>query len=116
MNYTMMLDFVEMVIGAYVIFLAFQMKNTGKLTNNALISKNIDLNKAPDPAGYIKATFVPDIVCGIVLLLCGGASRLTDGTSAYENVQIITMILSVVIIFSFGYVIVKAQQKYLEGK
>lgn len=116
MDYTMMLDFVEIVIGAYVIFLAYQMKTTGKLTNNALISKNVDLNKAPDPAGYINATFIPDIICGAVLVLCGIASRATEGTAAYDNVQIITMVLSVVIIFSFGYVIIKAQRKYLEGK
>ena len=116
MDYTVLLDFVEIAVGLYVIYLAYVMKKTGKLTNNALISKSVDLNKAPDPQGYIDATYIPDIISGIVLVLCGIASRARDGTAYYYNVQVITMIASVVIIFAFGYVIVKSQRKYLEGK
>ena len=116
MDYTGLLDFVEIAVGLYVVYLAYVMKKTGKLTNNALISKNLDLNKAPDPEGYIKATFVPDIISGVVLVLCGIVSRATYGTALYEDMQVVTMVASLVIIFAFGYIIISSQRKYLEGK
>lgn len=116
MDYTGLLDFVEIAVGLYVIYLAYVMKKTGKLTNNALISKNLDLSKAPDPQGYINATFIPDIISGVVLVLCGIASRATYGTSFYDDMQVITMVASLIIIFAFGFTIIRSQKKYLEGK
>lgn len=116
MDYNKILDIVEIIIGIYVIYLAYKMKKTGKLENNALISKSVDLNKAKDPKGYIDATFLPDIICGAAFALAGIVSRISEGTSYYSLIQNICMVVSVLILLVFGYYIVKAQRKYLEEK
>ena len=116
MDYNNLLDIVEIIIGLYVVYLAFKMKSTGKLEHNALISKSIDLEKAKDPLGYINATFIPDIICGGIFALSGIVSRISEGKEYYYTVQNVCMVVSVVILLAFGYIIVKSQRKYLEGK
>lgn len=116
MDYNYMLDVIEIAIGIYVIYLAWQMKSTGKLKHNGLISKSVDLNRANDPAGYIKATFIPDVISGVVLIICGVISRMSEGSSYYGVVQNVCMVVTVVILFVFGFIIMKSQRKYLEGK
>lgn len=116
MDYNNLLDIVEIIIGVYVVYLAFKMKSTKKLEYNALISKSINLEKAKDPMGYINATFLPDVICGGCFALCGVVSRISEGKEYYYTVQNICMVVSVIILLAFGYIIVKSQRKYLEGK
>lgn len=109
-----MLDIMEILIGAYLLFLAIRMKKTGVLSDNGLVSKGIDLEKAKDPEGYIKIMFPWNLLLGILLIIFGLASRYLSTNDAYDYLQNTLTIISVITILVYGFCSMKAQKKYLE--
>ena len=69
-NIDAFLDMLEVAAGAYLIYCAISMKYSGKISSG-LVSRSLDLDKAPDKAAYIRSMFLPDIILGIILILCG---------------------------------------------
>lgn len=114
MNSDSFLDMIEILAGAYLIFLAYKMKKTGELTDNGLISKGLDLNKAPDPQGYINRMFPTSIVMGLFLAACGVASRACANLDIYSTVVTVTTVLSALAVIVFAVISTKCQNKFLK--
>lgn len=108
------MDILEILAGAYMVYCAVKMKTTGEIKND-LVSRSIDPDRAPDKEGYIKAMFLPDIIMGVILILCGCATTglPAAGVSLPEiaNELIIGFALAIFIIY--GVMSMKAQKKYL---
>lgn len=113
MDYDAILDYVEIFAGLYIIYTAIKMKTTGSVVHNALMSKNLDINKAPDPAGYIKCTVPLNFVFGGIFIICGVVSRAFVGVPYYSTVVNATMFLCAGAIMLYGYFIMRAQKEYL---
>lgn len=114
MNYDSLLDVIEILAGAYLVFLAVKMKQTGDISHNGLISRGLDLNKAPDPQGYITVMYPWNIAMGLVLLICGIVSRALAGTDYYSLVVTVTMFAAALAIALYGYVSIRTQKRYLQ--
>lgn len=114
MDYDLLLDLAEILAGGYLIFIAIRMHQTQTITENALISKGLDLNKAPDPKNYIKVMVPWNIFAGAVLFLCGAVSRLTTDFENYKLITTVIMFISALCIIVYGYVLMKAQNSYLK--
>ena len=113
MDYEFLLDIVQIIAGGYLIYVALRMKQTNEVFHNALMSKTLDLNKAPDPQGYIKTIFPVNIIAGSILLICGIVSRVTVNSDNYRSIVSVTMFLVAACIIFYGYFLMWAQKKFL---
>ncbi|GEM_PF-2212284 len=116
MDYDLLLDVIEIFAGAYLLFMAFKMKTTGSLTDNGLISKGLDLNKAPEPQNYIKVMFPWSCVVGVLLIVCGVASRILSTTDYYDKCVLATTSVSAILVIGYGFIAMKSQKNFLEPK
>lgn len=114
MDYNSLLDLIEIGAGVYLLYLAIKMKRTGEIVDNGLITKGLDLNKAPDPQGYIDFMFPWNIGMGVLFVLCGMVSRLLAGKELYNTAITVSMVVCAICVVAYGYVTMKAQQKYLK--
>ncbi len=108
------LDMFLIIIGVYVVVVACTMKATGKLTNNMLVGKNIKIERARDPKGFIDAIFVKTVICGIANILCGFGDFIN--VTLFGSVwwfKILLMIVYIIIIIWYSKASTKAQQEYL---
>lgn len=110
----MLMDVILIFAGGYMIFNAIMMKKNGSVMNNGMISKGLDLNKAPDPMGYIKCMFPVDLIAGALFIICGVVSRVADKMGFYDAVSNPLLIVIIVVMIAFAYISVKAQNKYLK--
>lgn len=115
MDYDFLLDLVEIAAGIYLIFVAVKMHITNAVFETALMSKGLDINKAPDPQGYIRTIFIPSIIAGVLLIASGVASRVFIDALFYSTVNTICMFGSAGVIIMYGYISMSAQQKYLKN-
>lgn len=113
MSFGMILDLLIMGCGIYIIYWAVQMKTTNKIPA-MLVGKGFPINRAKDPEGFIKFTFPFTFATGIVLLAAGlvGALGLFVTNPLAETLMRIVL---VIVIVSYGMVLMKAQKKYLVG-
>ena len=115
-NPNMFLDVIVIIAGAFLIYSALAMKFKGEI-KNSLISRNIDLSKAPDREAYIRVMFLPNIVMGFLLILSGCVTTLLPGLgielpSGAGTGVFITALAAVVI---YGMISMNAQNKYLRS-
>ena len=61
----LMLDVFMAFFGAYLIYAAVKMKQTGELAKGIMVSKEADLSKAKDIPGYIQYMYGKTILMGI---------------------------------------------------
>jgi len=113
MDYDMLLDIVEIMAGLYLLYVTIRMKKTGTVFENMLLSRGLDLNKAPDPASYIKKVFWPGVISGILLFLSGLFSRIFTEAEFYGTVSVVCMFVSAAVIILYGFLSMVAQKKYL---
>lgn len=108
------LDFIAIGAGLYMIYVAVQMKRTGKVTDNGLISKGLELDKAPDMKSYIEIMYKWNIFLGILLVLNGAISFYSSSVKQIIVIQSISTVITVVLLAIYGVVSMKAQNKYLK--
>ena len=79
-----------------------------------LVGKGFPINRAKDPAGFIRFTFPLTFATGVILLVVGliGALGLFI---AYPKAETLMRIALVIVIIAYGMVLMKAQKKYLVG-
>lgn len=109
-----LVDYFVIAAGIYLIYLAVQMKRTGEIRQNGMLSKGIDLNKAHDPAGFIRVMVPWDFLFGTGLALSGGISVYISRFGGPAGVS--SVIYAVMFAFTvlFAVVSAKAQNKYLK--
>lgn len=113
MNFGMIMDLLIMACGVYVIYWAVQMKSTNKIPT-MLVGKGFPVNRAKDPAGFIRFTFPFTFVTGVLLFVIGLTGALGI-LSAYPLADTLMRIVMVVVVIAYGMVLMKAQKKYLVG-
>ncbi|MDO5132240.1 MAG: hypothetical protein Q4D81_04545 [Eubacteriales bacterium] len=113
-DWDVFLDAIQVFGGAYIIFIGFDMKRTGVLTQYSLIGKNVVLSQAPDIPGFIEAMYRKYIICGILFLIPGLIGLYLNSKGLLDNTTyfILTGILAADLIV-FAYFLLKAQKRYL---
>lgn len=108
------LDYVILGAGVYLIYAGIIMKTAGRIPKS-LISKNVDLDNAPDKDEYINNMFLPCIVLGLIMLLCGASTWILPalGIELPEKMTMITSLISMTIVILFGVFSMNMQKKYL---
>lgn len=109
-----LVDYFVVFAGAYMIYLTIQMKRTGEIRQNGLLSKNIDLNKAPDPAGFIRVMTPWYLIFGAAIALSGAVSIYIDRYNGPKVVSMVTYLVMFAAVIVFAYVLMRAQKKYLQ--
>lgn len=107
-----LLDFIIVASGAYLIYTAVVMKRDGVLPPS-MVSKGLDLKKAPDLPGFISYMYIKTAVLGAIGAAAGGFSLYNDQTGAAGELQfgVIAVYFAALVIYAFF--ISKAQKKYL---
>lgn len=113
MSFGMILDLLIMACGVYMVYWAVQMKSTNKIPT-MLVGKGFPINRAKDPAGFIRFTFPFTFTTGVMLFVMGMAGALGIFRT-YPLAETLMRILMVVVIIAYGMMLMKAQKKYLVG-
>lgn len=99
--------------GLYVICLTVRMMKTGVLKQNGLTSKNIDIKKCKDTAGYIKFIGPKQLAFGVLALGCGIIGLVHDYTGAVgAYVYLVFILLMVVYIVYYSVQSKKAMKLF----
>lgn len=109
------MDILIMFSGAYLIYVAVQMKRTGEISS-AIVGKGCDPKKAKDPKGYIEYMYLKSIIMGAIVILSGGADYLNGKYWNIPNFGLIICGIFLVIIIIYGKIAMDAQKKYLSPK
>lgn len=74
------MDILVVACGVYVIYLYIEMTTKGKIRENMLLPKGINIKKCKDAAGFIHYIGIRQLILGIAALLCGATGLLQDYT------------------------------------
>ncbi|MBO6112658.1 MAG: hypothetical protein J6P45_06390 [Lachnospiraceae bacterium] len=111
------LDLLLVAAGGYLIYAAIVMKVTGRIANT-LISRNIDPDRAPDKEGYIRRMFIPCIIMGCLMVLCGLFTviipRVSLNLPSYAPVAL--YLFSMGLVIAFGVYSINLQNRYLKNR
>lgn len=107
-------DYFIIIAGGYLIYLTIQMRRTGEIRQNGLLSKGIDLNKAPDPAGFIRVMTPWYFSFGTAIIVCGILSVYINRFGGPQVIAVASYMVMFVFVVVFAYISVKAQNKYLK--
>lgn len=113
-DFNVFLDFCIFASGIYLLYAAFSMKKKGEIPS-LLLSKDINLKKTADKAGFIRNVFVQTIVIGILGLGAGAVGLYNDFHTNLGKLPFAVMMLYVAGLMGYGYLMMKAQKKYLQG-
>lgn len=89
--------------GLYIIYLSSTMMKTGVLKQNGLMSKNVDVKKCKDVAGYIKFIGMKQLAFGILALVMGLIGLVHDYTGivgTYVYLACIFIVVAYIIYYS----------------
>ena len=108
------LDYVILGAGIYLIYGGLLMKLAGKIPKS-LISRNIDPENAPDREAYINSMYLPCIVLGLIMILCGTSTWILPMTGIVlpEKTTMITSLVAMTVVILFGIFSMNMQKKYL---
>lgn len=107
-------DALIIVSGLYMIYTAFNMKHSGKITSGVLISKDVDVDKIRDKDGFIKYMFNKVLVMGILTCLIGLGGMLLTKINAPSYVMLIGMGCFIIVLILFTIATYKAKKKFVE--
>ncbi|MBQ7463334.1 MAG: hypothetical protein IJS86_00580 [Lachnospiraceae bacterium] len=109
------LDYVIVGAGLYLIYCALSMKITSRIPKS-LVSRNIDTDNAPHRDEYISNMFLPSIVLGLILMLCGLSTWALPamGVAVPEKTPMITSLVAMSLVILFGIFSMNMQKKYLQ--
>ncbi len=109
------LDLVIIGAGGYLMYCALVMKISGKVPST-LVSRNVDPENSPHKDEYIKSMFLPTLLMGLIMVLCGISAYLLPavGIILPANSGIITSLISMAIVVIYGIYTMNMQKKYLK--
>lgn len=79
-----------------------------------MVGKKFPLNRAKDPAGFIKASFPVTFSTGAILLAIGMIEAL-EILVLYPVLNASLSFIVVIVVISYGMILLKLQKKYLLG-
>lgn len=108
----MVIDILFLLTGAYLLINTFIMKKKGTIPA-PLVSKKVNLEKARDVDGYIKAIFLPNVLFGASLVLISLVSIFVGYYAIPSWVSIALFTCNFVSLILYSVFSVKIQNKYL---
>lgn len=100
-----LVDMVVVACGVYVIYLCLEMKTTGKIKQNMLMPKGLDVMRCKDVQGYIQAIAMKQLVLGVLAFGCGILGLLQDFGVGFVNSAIYLSFLLVFAVYVVWYTI-----------
>ncbi|MBO5372689.1 MAG: hypothetical protein J6A75_08220 [Lachnospiraceae bacterium] len=76
MDYILIFDIIIAILGAYVMFSAFQMKKKGEISS--FIVNPAEITRCKDRVGFIEHIFNKTVVFGVICLLFGILAIIND--------------------------------------
>ena len=107
------LDLFIALCGAYMIYAAVKMKQTGEIPEGIMVRKGADLSRAKDIPGFIGYMYGKTVVVGICTIICGIVGLVNDTYGGLGMVQLVMTLVFFTAVVIFGIVAAKAQKKYL---
>ncbi len=110
------LDILVVAAGLYLVYAGIIMKLKGEIPKS-ILSKNIDLDNAPDKAAYIRNMFIPCICMGALLIIGGGVFT----AFAFFNITLSSNVImgfyigSMAVVIAFGVYMMNMQNRYLKS-
>ena len=115
-SFYILMDMIIIAFGAYVIYQYAVMVKTGKIQQNMLLPKDINVKKCKDPQGFIKYMGMKQLLFGLATLLCGGIGLVQDYTGT-ANQAAYLLTIGVFVAFTVWYVVaMKKAIKQFWGK
>lgn len=109
----MIMNLMLMACGIYMLYWSVQMKRTQQIPE-MMVGKKFPLNRAKDPAGFIKASFPVTWLTGAILFAIG----LLEALEVLVLFPVLNASLSfivVIVVIAYGMILLKLQKKYLLG-
>ncbi len=113
MNLGMFVNILLIACGIYMIYWAVQMKKTQEIPE-MMVGKKFPLNRAKDPAGFIKASFPVTSATGAILIVIG----MLEALEVLVLLPVLNASLSLIVVavvVGYGMILLKLQKKYLLG-
>ncbi len=107
-------DILIIASGFYMIYTAFVMKNSGKITSGVLISKDVDVDKMRDKDGFIKYMFNKVLVMGILTCFIGLGGILLTKINAPSYVILIGIGCFIIVLILFTLASYKAKKMFID--
>lgn len=79
-------DGMVMLCGIYVVYLYIVMVTTGKLSQNVLMPKEVNIKKCKDVPGFIRYIGWKQLLFGVIAILCGTLGIVQDYMNAVHPV------------------------------
>lgn len=107
-------DLLICLSGIYMIYTAWIMKKTGKITTGVFISKDVDVDQIRDKEGFIKYMFGKVLFMGIATCIIGGVGMITARLNGSEYIMLIGVLCFMIILILFALATHKARKKFIE--
>lgn len=115
-NSNNIMDIIILAAGAYMIYAGLLMKSTGKIAKS-FISRNIEIENAPQKDKYIKYMFLPTMFIGVLMLFCGLLPMVVPmmNIALPENFAATVYFVSLGLVIAFGVYAINMQNRYLKN-
>jgi len=107
-----LLDILIIFSGLYIIYSSVQMMVLKQIPS-LLIGKNTKIPQGADTDGYRKAMFWPTFVIGIIGLIGGGISYLSNTQASLKIPALVVVVFYLICSILFSIYAKKTQDKYL---
>ncbi len=107
-------DVLIIASGLYMIYTAFIMKKSGKITGGVLISKDVDVDKIRDKDGFINYMYIKVLVMGILTCLIGLGGILLTKINAPSYIMLIGIACFIVVLILFTLASRKAKKMFID--
>ena len=110
----MILEFLLLGCGIYIIYQNVRMRITNEVPKG-LVNPKVNLESAPDTAGYIKYTFIRGLICGIILAIFSIVWLLRNNEILRipDALFVVSELIFIVTLIYYSVISVKAQNKFL---
>ncbi|WP_283680812.1 hypothetical protein [Parablautia sp. Marseille-Q6255] len=90
-----LMDVMILLCGVYILYLSFVMIKTGKLKENALMPKDLEMKKCKDVAGFIRYMRAKQIILGGLAVISGAVGLAQD----YGKLNSPVLYLGTIVVF-----------------
>ncbi len=100
--------------GLYLIYTAISMKKHGQVKAGVIVSKDVDVEKIRDKAGFIQYMYGKVLLIGILAVLVGVISLVNTKLGGPDIISILSVIGYLIVLVVFAVATVKARKKFID--
>lgn len=114
MGTTNIFDILIVISGLYMVYTAFIMKSSGKITSGVLLSKDVDVDKIRDKNGFIKYMFGKVLLLGVLTSMIGIGGIIITRLNAPSYFLLIGIGCFIIVLILFTLASFKAKKLFIE--